>query len=446
MNKKPSWSLFLSHQYRATSLNLFFYKLFADVANVQFEIDRGELATNVTRLERKIRAADAFVGIYPFSEIDPTPEKLRKESRYFRLELDLAIRSRKPTLIFFDSRYKNLFGGPGRNSVPFDPEETIGVDEPPSADLFRDVIRTFVDDVIACKAYEIRRQYRYGQVGLILPELYTPAMTGRIRELLAENNYTDVAEERPLLRLDLLRELRRFEFVVTDIAQPITAPIASYLHGQFVPTMRLRYQSSPGQTSHAEETMYGSSEVGYVKDIVRWNTAEELASAVQARLTSLDAPHQRIRTAAEAEEYFREASKRKEIVFLSYSGRDVEVATSIAAALERRFANVFNYRDEGKSITGGKPWLPQIFDSLARSAVAIPLLSSSYFASGNCLHEAEEIVARHDEKKLILMPVKLYDQPLEMPSWMSNVQYLRNWTITDPDVLVDRIVEAVKST
>ena len=173
MNKKPSWSLFLSHQYRATSLNLFFYKLFADVANVQFEIDRGELATNVTRLERKIRAADAFVGIYPFSEIDPTPEKLRKESRYFRLELDLAIRSRKPTLIFFDSRYKNLFGGPGRNSVPFDPEETIGVDEPPSADLFRDVIRTFVDDVIACKAYEIRRQYRYGQVGLILPELYT---------------------------------------------------------------------------------------------------------------------------------------------------------------------------------------------------------------------------------------------------------------------------------
>jgi len=44
------------------------------------------------------------------------------------------------------------------------------------------------------------------------------------------------------------------------------------------------------------------------------------------------------------------------------------------------------------------------------------------------------------------MPVKLYDQPLEMPSWMSNVQYLRNWTITDPDVLVDRIVEAVNST
>lgn len=93
MKKRPSWSLFLSHQYRATHLNLFFYKLFSEVADVQFEVDRGEFATNVTRLERKIRAADAFVGIYPFSKSDPTPEKLRNESRYFRLELDLATRS-----------------------------------------------------------------------------------------------------------------------------------------------------------------------------------------------------------------------------------------------------------------------------------------------------------------------------------------------------------------
>lgn len=443
MTKKPSWSLFLSHQYAAPDLNLFFYKLFSEVADVQFEVDRGKFATNVTRLERKIRAADAFVGIYPFSQSDPTPEALREESRYFRLELDLAIRSRKPALIFFDSRYKNLLGGQGRNSVPFDPDEIVGVDEPPSADAFRDVIRTFVEDVMTCKAYEIRRQSRYGKVGLILPEVYTPAMVSGIRALLAEHNYTELAEPKPILRLDLLRELRRFEFVVTDVAEPSTAPLASYLHGQFVPTVRLRHQTSPDDVSPAELAMFGSSEVGYVKDIVRWNTPEELASAVQKRLTTLEAPHERIRTASEAEAYFRRASKRKEVIFLSYSGRDADVAASIAAALERRFAEIFNYKDEGKSITGGKPWLPQIFDSLARSAVAIPLLSPSYFESGNCTHEAQEIVARHDEKKVLLVPVKLYDQPLEMPSWISNVQYLRNWTFANADALVERIIKTI---
>jgi hypothetical protein len=443
MKKKPSWSLFLSHQYRATSLNLFFYKLFSDVADVQFEVDRGEFATNVTRLERKIRAADAFVGIYPFSEPDPTPAALRKESRYFRLELDLAIRSRKPTLIFFDSRYKNLLGGQGRNSVPFDPDEIVSVDEPPSAEAFRDVIRTFVADVKACKAYEIRRQSRYGKVALILPEVYTPALTG-IRDLLAEHNYTEVAEAKPILQLDVLREVRRFDFVVTDIAEPTTAPLASYLHGQFVPTMRLCHQAFPEQVSPAELALYASSEVGYVKDVVRWQTPEELLSAVQARLTSLDSPHQRIRTTSEAEEYFRRASKRKEVIFLSYSGDDGDVAASIAAALGRHFGEIFNYRDEGKSITGGRPWLPQIFDSLARSAVAVPLLSESYIRSDYCIHEAQEIVKRHDEKKLIFVPVKLYDQPLDVPSWMTNVQYLRHWSFANADALVERIIETIK--
>ena len=65
MSKKPSWSLFLSHQYRATSLNLFFYKLFSEVADVQFEVDRGEFATNVTRLERKIRATSGSSSTWP---------------------------------------------------------------------------------------------------------------------------------------------------------------------------------------------------------------------------------------------------------------------------------------------------------------------------------------------------------------------------------------------
>jgi len=54
--------------------------------------------------------------------------------------------------------------------------------------------------------------------------------------------------------------------VVTDIGQPVMASLAAYLHGRFVPTMRLlRRTHSP-----LEDALYGVVEVGYRKDIVRW--------------------------------------------------------------------------------------------------------------------------------------------------------------------------------
>src|SRR5690242_16988582 len=95
---RPVFKAFLSHRYRSPAVNAHFYKLFSDEALVQFDVDRGTLATNVTRLERLVRDADAFVGLYPFpGENAETPRKadLERESRYFRLELDLAERSRK---------------------------------------------------------------------------------------------------------------------------------------------------------------------------------------------------------------------------------------------------------------------------------------------------------------------------------------------------------------
>ena len=75
----------------------------------------GQLATCVTRLERMIRGCDAFIGIYPFPGDDvgaPPNADLLRESRYFRLELDLAIRSGKPAIVFFDRRYGHLLYSP----------------------------------------------------------------------------------------------------------------------------------------------------------------------------------------------------------------------------------------------------------------------------------------------------------------------------------------------
>jgi hypothetical protein len=100
-----SLNAFLSHRYRSPEVNIYFYNLFSQRADVYFDVDLGTVATNVTRLERMIRGCDAFIGIYPYPGevlVAPGHEELMKASRYFRLELDLAIRSRKPALVFYD--------------------------------------------------------------------------------------------------------------------------------------------------------------------------------------------------------------------------------------------------------------------------------------------------------------------------------------------------------
>ncbi|MGC4082867.1 MAG: hypothetical protein QM736_12325 [Vicinamibacterales bacterium] len=54
---------FLSHRYQSPAVNTYLHEIFSEVAEVQFDVDRGTGATNVTRLERMIRDTDAFVGI-----------------------------------------------------------------------------------------------------------------------------------------------------------------------------------------------------------------------------------------------------------------------------------------------------------------------------------------------------------------------------------------------
>jgi hypothetical protein len=94
---RVSFRAFLSHRYKSPEVNEYFFGLFDGIAIPQFQVDKGTFATNMTRLERLIRGSDAFIGFYPLaSGAQPTNEQLRKDSRYFRLELDLAERAGKP--------------------------------------------------------------------------------------------------------------------------------------------------------------------------------------------------------------------------------------------------------------------------------------------------------------------------------------------------------------
>src|SRR2546430_1358108 len=112
MSPRLAFDAFLSHRYKSPEVNLYFYKMFAETASVQFRVDIGLRQLSTARLERVIRNVDAFIGIYSIPG-DPTAspdlDSLMHLSRYFRLELDMAIRSRRPSIVFCDERYHHLF-------------------------------------------------------------------------------------------------------------------------------------------------------------------------------------------------------------------------------------------------------------------------------------------------------------------------------------------------
>jgi hypothetical protein len=442
MGMQKSFRIFLSHRYESAEINLFFFELFeqAKIANLQFEVDKGTFATNVTRLERMVRGANAFLGIYPFSggfDAIPSKEDLLRESRYFRLELDLAIRSRKPAMIFSDKRYRAILKAPGTiRQSSFDPQEIMGAVSSPSSGIFRRTFAEFCETIEASMSYEntCRRDSVSAdvEVGVLLPPEkdgvgYSQEQIHCILEQLRESSYYAKKLDWPgAIGLDFHLFIESLDWIVIDVGEESARTgIPAYLHGRFIPTMRLK-QLGPGEEiiSPLEQALFGGFEVGYKKDIVRWRELEELRSGLSQRLARLNQGGEYIRTSAEAYNYFRGAMLRKEAVFLSYSGEDADVAKEVAKALKKHFQTVYDYRD-GKSLQPGNPWISQIFDQLSGSAVGVPLLSHDYLASGNCMHEAQEMAARHDSKRMQLLPVKVRDEALDLPSWLGSLQYVR---------------------
>jgi hypothetical protein len=453
-----AFSAFLSHRYRSPSVNRFFFRMFAEVANVEFSVDKGSFATNVTRLERLMRDADAFVGLYPFPGTDlerPGRAELEKESRYFRLELDLAERSGKPSIVFVDSRYGGVIEPPPSiMQCRFDWQQ-VGGDAPvPRAAYFRDQFRFFCRQVRASLAHgAARTRHDAGRtnVAIMLPEHrtgspgYTPDQIAMVHAIIGETGVKplDLAWP-PRLDMAFARVLETLDWIVVDVGDASAATgLVAYLHGRFIPALRLRRIASPASSAPGSllvESLYGAYEVGYRKDIVEWYDDATLRAGVQARIDNIMAERQRIADIREAERYFGSAALRKESVFVSYSGQDETLAAPLIAALKRRFQQVFDYRDKGASIPPGSHWIETVFQRLSTSPVGIILLSPDYFESGNCVHEGQEMIALTDAKRMTVFPIKLRPGDLALPPWMTVLQYLRYWEYSDAVKMVDVVV------
>jgi hypothetical protein len=321
-------------------------------------------------------------------------------------------------------------------------------------DSLREQVRAFVEDVAAAmrRYAQQGRVARPDRVGLLLPlghdsgALCTSGelemLAGQLRNLSLNPVEMDLSRGADG---EFMRRLEGLDWAVTDIgAEACAGGLPAFLQGRFIPQMRLIRSTSATELARSplEDGILAPFEAGYPKDIVRWHDRAGLLDQFVQRLSVLYEPRKYIGNTAEAQAYFASASLRKETVFLSYAGEDRSRVEGLARALGRVFQNVFDYRDAGQSIVPGSRWIEEIFNKLAGSALAVPVLSPEYFASDNCTHEAREIIARADNRQLKVVPVKLRDGPLELPNWMRDIQYLRGWEYTSAEALAEKIVAA----
>lgn len=449
---------FLSHKYEMPALNTFFYELFNEVASVRFDVDVGLSSTSVTRLERKIRNADAFVGLYSFrheSEEIPSVETLRQESRYFRLEVDLAVRSGKPILLFVDERLSQVFTLP--NSVwvqDFRLDDVTGDGHSTKRRRYLKLIEDFCAEVAAAQGRSDLAAFTppSDTVAILLPTAgrsgYKSTQLAAVEEVLQSSGIAKV------IRLDwparigaeLAATLEQVDWAIVDVGPACRDDaLLGYLHGRFVPQLRLAKGVESRADLEADETyrsLFGHADAGFPKDIVVWRDRGQLVREFTARVQNILRPPRVIDSSKAARDYFDSAALRKEAVFVSYCGEDEHLARPMIAELKRRFQSVFDYKD-GHSIVPGQPWLEEIFTTLSRSALGVALVSQDYLESGNCSHEAQAMVAQQDSHRMHFIPVKLYPEKLAIPAWMQHRQYLHYYDQVDESERATATAEAI---
>jgi hypothetical protein len=455
MPERPATlKVFLSHRYKSPEVNLYFFEIFHEFADVYFEVDVGQKPICMTRLERMIQNADAFVGIYPFPDLAnefPTREKLLEASRYFRLEQELALRSCKPALVFYDKRYGSLLeGAPPMTTHRFDFNDLAG-----GADARRQqhgfLFESFLREATAYSTFQSTRlgdSARGNRVAILVPESApdAPQQVQVIAAVLSAGGFEPKPVRwPPKIDREFYLEMHAADWCVADIGEKaLSAGISPFLHGRFLPTLRM-LDARDGARSPIEKTLFGAFEVGYCEDILTWTDEASLRKGLEARIALIKAHVTRINTQQMAERYFRSAALRKEPVFLSYSGKDRAVALKIGDALRQRFQVVFDYQD-GKSITPGASWMNEIYRTLADCKIGVPLYSRDYFASPNCKHEAEQMTIRKDQEKMFVLPLAVDLTDLKLPEWAESTQYATFSRYPDAAAAIDSLIDAFELT
>jgi hypothetical protein len=422
---------FLSHRYAAYDVNLYFYDLIGTLADFTFSVDQGQGSTSTTRLERMIRGAEVFVGFWPAPAApleSVSAEELAHASRYFRLELDMAIRAGKPAIAFCDRRYGALFQAPPEvRLLRYDAQEIgYGRRSPSWAAMTRSAASF------------------WGEVGPLLDAQrgMSPAEAGRVGILIAPDADDDPAAIAaaavtaaafepvrlpwpPRLSPSYLTLLRTCDWLVADMSDPVAETLTAFLHGTFTPLLRIQREPAPSELSPVAALLYGALEVGYRKDVTIWGTAEVLRAGLDERISVIAQNPTLFGDRDAANRYFASARKRKERVFLSYAKHDAAQAADLAGELRLRYEHVFDYKDPS-SIEAGNDWRSEIAASIRKASIGVILFSEHYEPSGACKYEMLRLLDARDAETLKkLLVIRASGSEAKVPDELATIQYVR---------------------
>ncbi|WP_433357936.1 toll/interleukin-1 receptor domain-containing protein [Micromonospora saelicesensis] len=438
LSDRPNVKVFLSHRYRSPAVNLQFFDLIDQVADVQFEVDRGLKATSTTRLDRMIRDVEIFAGIFSLSDdpfAQPPPADLMRATRYFKLELDMATRNRKPSILFIDRRFGNrLQGPPGVVSLGYSAQEILSQGMETARWHLRDEFARF------CRSIGNHSQKRLvrdtSAVGLLVPP--TSKARGAAAAAVEAFNYTVEFLPWPVaMDGGFIAQLRRCDWVLVDMSQPSAVAAVAFLRGQGLPVLRIGPVDGPPDLA-AEKLVYGELASHYTKDLIRWSEPKRLQIALEERIGQILSEPILIDSRADARTYFRSAAKSNHLVFLSYAKEDYEYADRIGAELSSAFREVFDYRKPA-AIPHGARWLDHMLASLATAAIGVPLLSPNYVASSYCMEEGRRMVDASLSGRMRVFPVLLAGPGVDL---FSQLEY-RRATRVSPAEIVASIAQEV---
>lgn len=463
--QKLSFKAFLSHAYDAEQLNIEFFQMFNEVADVQFEVDIGLKNLNVTRLEHRVRDCDAFVGVYPFPgepSSDPLSGDTLKASRYFRLEMELAARAGRPSIIFYDKRWQSAIQSLGGFSEHvFTASEVHGTMSTRFRSKIKAAFKEFCDRLKAeiegrAAGFEGRRERR--QVGLLVPRGkggYPKRAIRAIEDVAREFGHAKLADLGwpPVADACFFDQLDSLDWIFVDVgAQTAATGMLGVIHSRFIPAVRMHRSAAPPEPEDWAGTagvgrLFGALDVGYRKDIVYWRgSVDSLYTQLLSRVRVAQMPpkgHEVVKTLQEALKYFRLAS-RKLRIFISYAGDDRDTAEKLVALIRGHFPTVFDYRDRGESLPPGSQWREEIKKEILGAQFGVLLLSQAYKCSGYCDWEKNLLVDAHLDKGMPLLPVLLEGRARDMPTGLESLQPERFHEGDTPETVALRLVRRME--
>ena len=216
---------------------------------MQFAVDVGVKATNVTRLELFVRQSDAFVGIYPFflpkTTVDPTQRPRAVPRGIFRLELDSQCAGAvQPSRSSTAGTGTTIAAPPTVRVFRYEHRDILGGMSSRRDDVLSKVVLAFCEEVAGNMRLGAHRADpgEHDRVGIVVPRgndrgAYSEEQVARLEDRLGQLNLTTVRldSKRPVDGR-FLSDSESLDWAIVDVGPEACAGgLPAFLHGYSSP-------------------------------------------------------------------------------------------------------------------------------------------------------------------------------------------------------------------